>query len=90
MECVRNLRKEKNMTCRNMAEAIGVSRSLYEKAEYGDKIPGRKFMEKFKRTFPSFDMNIFFEELLHISCNKLDKKKSAPRRGANASRITKF
>lgn len=70
MQCVRNLRMEKNLTCRKMAETIGVSRSLYEKVEYGDKVPGRQFMEKFKKTFPSFDMNIFFEELLHISCKK--------------------
>lgn len=70
MHCVRNLRRQNKMTCREMAGAIGVSQSLYEKVEYGDKVPGRQFMEKFKRTFPSFDMNIFFEELLHEPCNR--------------------
>ena len=48
-----------------MANKLGVSISLYEKVEYSDRKPSRNFLSKFKKAFPDFDMNIFFEEILH-------------------------
>ena len=63
--CLVKFRKENNMTRQQMSEKIGVSKSLYEKIELYDRLPSREFMEKFKRTFPTSDMNIFFDELLH-------------------------
>jgi transcriptional regulator with XRE-family HTH domain len=69
MNCLISFRKENGMTRRQMAQKLGVSNSFYEKIELCDRQPSREFMEKFKRTFPQFDMNIFFDELLHSTCS---------------------
>ena len=62
-------RREKGYTRNEMAKALGVSVSLYEKIEYGDRRPSGNFLGKFKKAFPSFNMNIFFDKSLHESCN---------------------
>ena len=36
---------------------LGVSKSAYEKVEFAQRKPSRNFMERFKQTFPSYDMN---------------------------------
>ncbi|WP_050992742.1 helix-turn-helix domain-containing protein [Selenomonas ruminantium] len=69
MECLISFRKMQGLTRAEVALKLGVSHSLYEKIELGDRKPSRSFMEKFKRTFPSFDMNIFFDEGLHEECS---------------------
>ena len=70
MKCLIEFRKAQGKTRQEMAEALGVSHSLYEKVELGDRQPSRNFFEKFKATFPTFDMNVFFKEMLHDSCKK--------------------
>lgn len=68
MKCLAVFRKEKQLTTKEMAKEIGISQSLYEKVEFGNRYPSRFFMERFKKKYPDFDMNIFFDELLHNSC----------------------
>lgn len=70
MQCLIDFRLSKGLSRREMAQKLEVSHSLYEKLELSDRQPSRWFMERFKRTFPSFDMNIFFDELLHGECRK--------------------
>ena len=70
MECLKAFRLEKGLSIPEIAKAIGVSASFYDKVEKGERTISRGFMQKFKVKFPSFDMNIFFDELLHESCNK--------------------
>ena len=65
MKFLIDLRKSKNMTNLQMAEFIGISESLYSKIEYGARQPSRFFMQKFKKAFPEYDMNIFFTNKLH-------------------------
>lgn len=69
MKCLTDLRKSKKMTVSQMAKLLGVPESLYSKIEYGARQPSRVFMQKFKMTFPEFDMNIFFAMKLHETCN---------------------
>ena len=52
-----------------MACNIGVSQSLYEKIEFGARLPSRTFLKKFKEKYPDFDMNIFFDEMIHETCD---------------------
>ncbi|MBO6291605.1 MAG: helix-turn-helix transcriptional regulator [Selenomonas sp.] len=70
MDCLIKFREQQGMSRREMAKLLGISHSFYEKLELGDREISRAFMEKFKKTFPSFDMNIFFEERLHGSCSE--------------------
>lgn len=69
MKCLAMFRKSKGYTTKDMAEYIGVSRSLYEKIEFGARLPSRSFLKKFKEKYPDFDINIFFEELTHETCD---------------------
>lgn len=62
-------RREKGYTRNEMAKTLGVSVSLYEKIEYGDRRPSGNFLGKFKKAFPSFNMNVFFDKSLHETCN---------------------
>jgi len=69
MRCLEDFRKDKSLSRQAMADSLGISLSLYEKIESGGRKPSRNFMGRFKRAFPSFDMNIFFDELLHEKCS---------------------
>ena len=69
MEWLKKYRNEQGLSRVEMATKLGISHSLYEKLELGDRQPSRAFMNKFKHTFPSFDMNIFFEGELHEECS---------------------
>lgn len=69
MEWLKKYRNEQGLSRAEMATKLGISHSLYEKLELGDRQPSRTFMNKFKHTFPSFDMNIFFEGELHEKCS---------------------
>ena len=55
-------RKSQNLTRQEFADAIKVSKSLYEyeKVETGQRKPSRNFVEKLKNRFPQFDTNIFY------------------------------
>jgi hypothetical protein len=75
MNCLIEFRKNNFFTKQEMANKLGVSLSLYEKVECSDRHPSRSFLSKFKEVFPSYDMNIFFKELLHETC--IEKNKPA-------------
>ena len=60
MEWLKSFRNENGYTLDEMAEILGIYKSLYEKIEYNDREPSRNFLTKFKKAFPDVDMNVFF------------------------------
>lgn len=60
MKELKEFRNSLKMTSIEMAEKIGVSKSLYDKVEAGARKPSREFTTKLKEVFPQFDVNIFF------------------------------
>lgn len=62
METLKKFRISRNLTAAEISDKIGISKSLYEKVELGIRKPSREFTTKFKKTFPEFDVNIFFVE----------------------------
>ena len=65
METLKKIREELNLTMDEMAERLGMSTSMYEKIEYGYRVPSRRFVESMKKTFPFVDVNIFFGKEVH-------------------------
>lgn len=65
METLKKIREELNLSMDEMAERLGMSTSMYEKIEYGYRVPSRRFVESMKKTFPFVDANIFFEKQVH-------------------------
>lgn len=53
-------RKTINKTGREMANALGVSLSMYKQMECGVKNPSLKTMQKFKKEFPTADVSEIF------------------------------
>lgn len=60
MKRLKDFRISLGLTIQEFADSIGVSKSLYEKVESGDRKPSREFTTKFKNKYPQFDVNIFF------------------------------
>ena len=60
MEALKKFREEKGLTRKQMAEKLKISLSLYNKVEFDARTPSGNFLKRFKKIFPSFDMNIFF------------------------------
>lgn len=60
MKELKNFRNDRGLTVPEIAQKIGVSKSLYEKIELDVRKPSRQFTTKFKKAFPEFDVNIFF------------------------------
>ena len=60
------LRKKHNLTTAEMAETIGISKSYYEKIEYGERNPSYNFIHKIKTTFPDVDTQYLFFN--HTEC----------------------
>ncbi len=65
MKCLAEFRAQQGLTLQQMADKLGVSVALYNAIEYDQRKPSRNFMERFKRAFPTFDIDIFFDELLY-------------------------
>ena len=62
-------RMSKKMTMKEFAIRIGVSKSYYEKIEYGIRQPSYSFMIKFVNSFPEANADkIFFESKSHETC----------------------
>lgn len=61
METLKGFRISLGLTIQQFAKSIEVSKSLYEKVECGVRKPSRVFITKFKKVYPQFDVNIFFE-----------------------------
>ncbi len=53
-------RNEQKMSIAEMADAIGVSKSYYEKIEYGNRNPSFNFIQKFMCRFPESDASKIF------------------------------
>lgn len=68
MEFLKEFRLSLNLTLQGFADIINVSKSYYEKIESGERKPSREFMKKLKYKFPQFDLNIFFTEQNHKTC----------------------
>ena len=60
MKILKDFRNSLNLTVQEFADSIGISKSLYEKVENGFRKPSREFTTKLKKTYPQFDVNIFF------------------------------
>ena len=60
MEALKGFRCSLGLTVKEFADSIKISKSLYEKLESGDRKPSREFLTKFKKKYPQFDVNIFF------------------------------
>ena len=69
MNAIKKFRLERSFSRKKMAELMDISLSQYDKVEFNQRTPSQSFLRKFKRTFPEFDMNIFFEVQQHNSCN---------------------
>jgi transcriptional regulator with XRE-family HTH domain len=59
------MREELSLSMDEMAEKLDMSTSMYEKIEYGYRVPSRQFISKMKDKFPYIDTNIFFENKVH-------------------------
>ncbi len=60
MYCLKKFRDNHGYSKKQMAEILQISNSLYEKIEYKVRTPSINFLNRFKKAFPDFDMNIFF------------------------------
>lgn len=60
LEHLKQLRRENNLSQKEMAEVIGVSLSMYEKVERGNIKASRNFMEALKNTYPHIDIDFIF------------------------------
>ena len=60
MKQIKQFRISLNLTVQEFADNIEVSKSLLEKIEMGIRKPSREFLEKLKKKYPQFDVNVFF------------------------------
>ena len=71
-EELKEFRTSKKMSIKMMAAEIGVSKSYYEKIEYGERQPSYNFILKFVNRFPDANTDvIFFDLKSHDMCNGL-------------------
>lgn len=59
-ESLKQFRKSINKTCKDMAEILSISLSMYKQLECGAKNPSYKTMQKFKEVFPMVDVSEIF------------------------------
>lgn len=57
---LRKFREEQNLTILEMSKLLGVSKSTYEKIEYGQRTPSYKFVKCFKHKYPTADTDSLF------------------------------
>lgn len=57
---LRNFRKGLQLSIPEMSKSIGVSKSTYEKVEYGQRTPSYKFVKLFKIRYPNADTDALF------------------------------
>lgn len=69
MSQIKKYRLSKGYSRKEMADLLNISLSQYDKVEFNQRFPSNTFLKKFKKAFPEFDMNIFFESQKHITCN---------------------
>lgn len=59
MNALRNFRAQLGLSRREMAKNLGVSLSLYEKIELGQRNMSASFLKKLKSNYPNIDIDIF-------------------------------
>lgn len=65
-----NFRESNKLTQQQMANKIGVSLSLYQKVEKGERNSSFNFIRRFKHVYPNADIEgIFFSQKPHDACN---------------------
>ena len=65
MKFLKDFRAKQGYTREQMAQKLDISLSLYDKVEFDARTPSKNFLDRFKKAFPDFDMNIFFEQIIH-------------------------
>lgn len=83
MEQLKRIREELSLTMDEMAKKLDMSTSMYEKIEYGYRVPSRQFITKMKENFPYIDTNIFFENKVHK--NKTKDEQIHNNKGGNSN-----
>ncbi|MGI6550140.1 MAG: helix-turn-helix transcriptional regulator [Syntrophomonadales bacterium] len=69
-EALINFRESNNLTQQQMADKIGVSLSLYQKVEKGERNSSFNFICRFKHIYPNADIeSIFFAQKPHGTCS---------------------
>lgn len=58
---LKEFRTKKGLTQQEIANLVGITKSMYEKLESGERNPSKETMLKFKNTFSDFDINIFLK-----------------------------
>lgn len=54
-------RKSKGLTLQQMADKLSITKSMYEKLEYGDANPSIATLQRFADNFEDFDIEIFLK-----------------------------
>lgn len=65
MKALKDFRQQNNLSREQMAQLLGISLSLYNLVEFDIRQPSKNFLNRFKKAFPNFDMNIFFQSKLY-------------------------
>lgn len=67
---LRDFRKIKGLSAKSLANAMGISESLYEKVEYGYRNPSYGFTTKLKRIYPDVDISQLLQEATRLEMEK--------------------
>ena len=57
---LRDFREEQRLSILEMSKSLGVSKSTYEKVEYGQRTPSYNFVRRFKIKYPKTDTDALF------------------------------
>mgnify|MGYP002868176246 CR=1 FL=1 len=57
---LQTFRKSQNLSTKEISDLMGVSKSAYEKVEYGQRSPSFNFVLKFKQKFPQCSTDEMF------------------------------
>lgn len=57
---LRAFREEQKLSILEMSKSLGVSKSTYEKVEYGQRTPSYNFVKRFKLKYPASDTDSLF------------------------------
>jgi transcriptional regulator with XRE-family HTH domain len=67
MQELERIRKANGWKDQQMADYLGISRSMYSQARSGKKQPGRVFLTKVKARYEWLDLNYYFASEAHYS-----------------------
>lgn len=57
---LRRFRERQNLSILEMSKSLGVSKSNYEKIEYGQRTPSYNFVKRFKQKYPKANTDALF------------------------------